>query len=62
MSIELNITKGCVNCGAADHTVTVEDCECDGKTKLDIVLTCDECGHRLNGFMALDDMMKLDEE
>lgn len=53
------VEVGCPKCGAEEHTVTVDFAACSDGPKLDIVLKCEECGHKLNGFMAIDDMMEL---
>lgn len=60
---------GCLKCGAAESTVTVEFAPAvvindDPRgvsigPSLDIVLTCEGCGVVTNGFMGLADMVEV---
>jgi len=47
-----------VNCPKCDSSMdsSIDAVSLDDGLKLDIVLTCPDCGHVLNGFMPLDEM------
>jgi hypothetical protein len=59
-SLDLNLDRGCSRCGAADHEVTVAGYSPAGEEpKLDVVLTCKDCGVQWNVFIDICDMMEL---
>lgn len=52
------IDVGCSECHAREMHLQVKVAECD-ENLLDIVLTCSECDHCINAFVAIDEMVKV---
>jgi hypothetical protein len=61
----INIANGCHVCGAADHDIETEYVEVedapggDRIPKLDIIITCNDCGAVRNGFLPISDMITI---